>query len=103
MRMLENEKLQETYKLKTDALRKMDKLMLLQLNYVQMKGSYKNIPEELRWLCIHAFPLKSIPLGLPIEKLVALDMSYSNIKSFGLCYRNPQPPQKRQKVMYSHL
>ncbi|XP_076896498.1 disease resistance-like protein DSC1 [Bidens hawaiensis] len=62
----------------------MANLMLLQLNYVQMNGSYEDFPEELRWLCMHGFSLKSIPLDLPMENLVALDMSYSNIESFDM-------------------
>ncbi|XP_076925286.1 disease resistance-like protein DSC1 [Bidens hawaiensis] len=60
----------------------MDNLMLLQLNYVQMNGSYEDFPEELRWLCMHGSPLKSIPSDLPMENLVALDMSYGNIEAF---------------------
>ncbi|CAI9269647.1 unnamed protein product [Lactuca saligna] len=98
MRTLEKEKLRGSVELKTDALSKMDRLMLLQLNYVQIRGSYENFPEELRWLCMHGFPLKSIPSDLRMENLVALDMSYSNIESFGVCYSNSQLLQKRQKL-----
>ncbi|CAI9269424.1 unnamed protein product [Lactuca saligna] len=50
MRMLEKEMLGASYKLKTDALSMMDNLMLLQLNYVHMNGSYENFPLELRAL-----------------------------------------------------
>lgn len=96
MRMLEKQKL--PFELKTDALNNMDNLMILHLNYVQLSGSYENFPEELRWLCMHGFPLKSIPSDLPMENLVVLDMSYSNIESFDLSYSNPQPPAKRQNV-----
>ncbi|XP_052622781.1 disease resistance protein RPV1 [Lactuca sativa] len=99
MGMLEKEKLHGSLELKTDALSKMDRLMLLQLNYVQITGSYKNFPEELRWLCMHGFPLKSIPLDLPVENLVALDMSYSNIESFGIFYSYPQRLHKRLKQL----
>ena len=101
MRMLEKEMLGASYKLKTDALSKMDNLMLLQLNYVHMNGSYENFPPELRGLCMHGFHLKSIPSELPMENLVALDMSYSNIESFVSCYSNPQRLEKRQKVKLS--
>ncbi|CAI9299007.1 unnamed protein product [Lactuca saligna] len=65
--------------LRADALRKMDKLKLLQLNYVKLNGSYKNFPKGLRWLCMHGFHLKFIPSDLPTENLVAIDMSYSNL------------------------
>ncbi|KAL7585540.1 disease resistance protein RPV1 isoform X1 [Lactuca sativa] len=65
--------------LKTDALRKMDKLSLLQLNHVKFKGSYKYFPKGLRGLCMHGSKLKYIPSSLPMENLVALDMSYSDL------------------------
>ncbi|KAI3781297.1 hypothetical protein L2E82_11306 [Cichorium intybus] len=65
--------------LRADALRKMDKLKLLQLNHVKVNGSYKNFPKGLRWLCMHGFQLKYIPSDLPMENLVALDMSYSSL------------------------
>ncbi|XP_023767854.1 disease resistance protein RUN1 [Lactuca sativa] len=95
MRMLEKEKLCGSCELKTDALSKMDDLMLLKLSYVQITGSYKNFPKELRWLCMHEFPLKYIPSDLPMENLVSLDMSYSKIESFDICYSNPQPLHER--------
>ncbi|CAI9269580.1 unnamed protein product [Lactuca saligna] len=76
----------------------MDSLMLLQLNYVHITGSYKNFPTELRWLCMHGFPLKSIPSNLPMENMVAFDMSYSNIESFGF-YSYPQQSHKRLKQL----
>nr|QVV57172.1 Tr-like protein 14 [Lactuca serriola] len=98
MRMLEKEKLGASYELKTDALSNMDNLMLLQLNYVYMNGSYENFPEEIKWLCMNGFRLKSIPLDLPMQNLVALDMSYSNIESFVGCYRKPQRLEKGQKL-----
>ncbi|CAI9298992.1 unnamed protein product [Lactuca saligna] len=61
--------------LRADALRKMDKLKLLQLNNVKMDGSYKNFPKGLRWLSMHGFHSNVIPSDLPMENLVALDMS----------------------------
>ncbi|KAI3739634.1 hypothetical protein L2E82_30044 [Cichorium intybus] len=103
MRMLEKEKLGASFELKMDALSNMDGLMLLQLNYVQMNGSYENFPRELRGLCMHGFPLKSIPLDLPMENLVALDLSYRNIESFVGCDSNPQRLEKRQKLDVSCL
>ncbi|KAI3739637.1 hypothetical protein L2E82_30047 [Cichorium intybus] len=97
-RMLEKAKLGASFELKTDVLSNMDSLMLLQLNYVHMKGSYENFPRELRALCMHGFPLKSIPSNLPMKNLVALDLSYSNIESFVGCDSNPQRREKRQKL-----
>ncbi|KAJ9558777.1 hypothetical protein OSB04_013391 [Centaurea solstitialis] len=95
MRMLEEDKL---YELETDALSKMDNLKLLQLNYVQLKGSYKNFQEELRWLCMHGFPLDHIPPDLQMENLVCLDMSYSKLICFDMSYDDMQRSRKRQKL-----
>ncbi|GJV21698.1 TMV resistance protein N-like protein [Tanacetum coccineum] len=59
---------------------KMCNLRLLQLNYVELNGSYNIIPNGLRWLCMHGFPLSYIPSDLQMDHLVALDMSHSNLK-----------------------
>ncbi|KAI3739215.1 hypothetical protein L2E82_29614 [Cichorium intybus] len=99
MRMFEKEKLHVSLKLTTEALSKMDNLMLLQLNYVPITGPYKNFPEKLRWLCMHGFLLKSIPSDLPLKSLVALEMSYSNITSFGIFYSYPQRLHKGIKQL----
>ncbi|KAJ9558738.1 hypothetical protein OSB04_013352 [Centaurea solstitialis] len=66
--------------IKTDAFNKMDKLRLLQLHYVQLHGSYEHFPKGLTWLSMHGFPLSYIPSNLQMEHMVALDMSYSNIR-----------------------
>ena len=89
-RFLKKEKLRGSFEVKTDVLSEMENIMLLQLNYVQIKGTYKKFPDELRWLCMHGFPLKSIPSDLALDNLVALDLSYSSIESFGMCWSNPQ-------------
>ncbi|KAK9069162.1 hypothetical protein SSX86_013278 [Deinandra increscens subsp. villosa] len=99
IRMLKSEKLDGSLDFNTDALSKMESLMLLQLNYVQIKGSCENFPEELRWLCMHGSPLKSIPSNLRMEKLVVFDMSYSKIESFGMHYGELQPLVKRQNQL----
>ncbi|WMV14380.1 hypothetical protein MTR67_007765 [Solanum verrucosum] len=62
----------------TDAFFGMDKLRLLQLDNLTVKGNYKEFPKSLRWLCWHKFPYKCLPDGLPMEKLVALEMSYTS-------------------------
>ncbi|KAI3702683.1 hypothetical protein L6452_28432 [Arctium lappa] len=66
--------------IKTNAFIGMDKLRILQLNYVQLHGSYKHFPTCLRWLSMHGFPLSYLPLELQLGNLVALDMSYSNLQ-----------------------
>ncbi|KAM0015703.1 putative TIR domain, P-loop containing nucleoside triphosphate hydrolase [Helianthus debilis subsp. tardiflorus] len=64
----------------TLALREMRNLRLLQLNYVQLTGSYKNFPQGLRYLCMHGFPLHYIPSDLEMDNMVALDLSYSKLQ-----------------------
>ncbi|GJX04220.1 Toll/interleukin-1 receptor domain-containing protein [Tanacetum coccineum] len=64
----------------TNALNKMDKLILLQLNHVKLNGPFTNFPKGLRGLCMHGFQSEYIPFDLPMEHLVALDMSFSDLK-----------------------
>ncbi|KAM7465473.1 hypothetical protein LguiB_013035 [Lonicera macranthoides] len=63
-----------------DAFSSMGRLKLLKLNYASLSGHIEKFPEGLRWLCLHGFPLKSLPFDLPLENLVSLDMSYSKLK-----------------------
>ncbi|KAL7591514.1 hypothetical protein Lser_V15G33191 [Lactuca serriola] len=67
--------------LKTASLAKMDKLKLLKLEHVELKGSYNNFP-ELRWLYWTNFRLKKIPSGLFGSSLVAIQMSYGFLEKF---------------------
>ncbi|XP_071718519.1 disease resistance protein RPV1-like [Rutidosis leptorrhynchoides] len=99
MKMIEKEKLRRSFKLQTDTLNEMYDMMILHLDYIQINGSYENFPEELRWLHMHGFPSKSIPIELPTENLVALDLSYSNIVSFG----DPQPLDSGKKRLFGSL
>ncbi|PWA38273.1 toll/interleukin-1 receptor (TIR) domain-containing protein [Artemisia annua] len=111
MRMLEKEKLRGSSDLKTAAFSNMGSLMILHLDYVQIIGTYESFPEELRWLRMCGFPLKSIPSELPMDNLVALDMSYSKIEYFDMSCSNIgsldtscsslQRPEKRQKLTES--
>ncbi|XP_024983456.1 disease resistance protein RML1A-like isoform X2 [Cynara cardunculus var. scolymus] len=98
MEMLEKGNMYDSVELRTDALSKMDNLMLLQLNYVRLGGSYENFPKKLRWLCMHGFPLEYIPPKLQLENLVALDMSYSSFKFLDMSYGNSERPGKSQKL-----
>ena len=63
----------------TKAFIKMQRLRLLQLNHVQLNGSYEYLSEDLRWLCWHGFPLKFITNNFYLGNLVALDLQYSNL------------------------
>ncbi|XP_010263417.1 PREDICTED: disease resistance protein RPS6-like [Nelumbo nucifera] len=64
----------------TKAFRKLRKLQLLQLNYVDLRRGYEYLPRELIWLCWHGFPLEFIPTNFHPKDLVVLEMQYSKIK-----------------------
>ncbi|XP_059648330.1 disease resistance protein RPV1-like isoform X2 [Cornus florida] len=66
--------------LKFDAFARMQTLRLLQINYVQLSGCYKEFPKKLRMLCWRGFHLKSIPSDFPLDSLVALDMRNSSLE-----------------------
>ncbi|PWA59679.1 toll/interleukin-1 receptor (TIR) domain-containing protein [Artemisia annua] len=101
VRTVKKETLHGPFELKTDAFSNMNSLMILQLDYIQISGSYENFPEELRWLRMRGFPLKSLPLDFPMKYLVSLDMSYSNIESFDVSCSNPQPLEGGQMLIGS--
>ncbi|PWA43438.1 toll/interleukin-1 receptor (TIR) domain-containing protein [Artemisia annua] len=101
MWMLEKEKLRGSSELKTAAFSNMESLMILHLDYAKINGLYENFPEELRWLRMCGFPSKSIPSELPMENLVALDMSYSNIEFFDMSCSSHQRAEKKQKLLGS--
>ncbi|XP_076888603.1 disease resistance-like protein DSC1 [Bidens hawaiensis] len=69
---------------RTDSLKNMENLKLLQLKYVQLTGSFENFSEQIRWICWHGFHERTVPLDLFMENLVALDMSYSCLEIFEL-------------------
>ena len=68
-------------KFRLEAFGKMRNLRLLKLNYVHLIGSNFEhiISKELRWICWHGFPLKSIPSSFYQGNLVAIDMRYSSL------------------------
>ncbi|KAK2973596.1 hypothetical protein RJ640_003118 [Escallonia rubra] len=70
--------------LKADAFPRMCKLRLLHINYLHLTGDFKGFPKEIKWLRWHGCPLEYIPSDFPLESLVAIDMSYSNLKT-GWC------------------
>ncbi|KAI3724965.1 hypothetical protein L1987_64734 [Smallanthus sonchifolius] len=59
----------------------MDKLKLLQLKYVKLIGSYEKFP-DLIWLCWHGCPFQTMPSGLLVSSLVAIDMRYGHMEVF---------------------
>jgi hypothetical protein len=58
----------------------MTNLRLLQINDVQLTGSYEYLSKELKWLCWHKCPLKSLPQDFRLENLVILDLQHSKVK-----------------------
>ncbi|KAA0049884.1 hypothetical protein IC582_011079 [Cucumis melo] len=68
-------------KFKLEAFGKMRNLRLLKLNYVNLIGTNfeQIISKELRWICWHGFPLKSIPSSFYQGNLVAIDMRHSSL------------------------
>nr|GEX89818.1 protein variation in compound triggered root growth response-like [Tanacetum cinerariifolium] len=97
MQMLRKERFAfKSSNLKTDALKKMDNLKLLQLNFVELDGSYENFSEDLRWLCWLGLRLKTIPSDLFMGNMVAIDLSYSNLEVF-------EPPMVLQSLQILNL
>ncbi|XP_068330042.1 disease resistance protein RUN1-like [Pyrus communis] len=87
--------------LETNSFARMHKLKLLCLRHVQLDGCYAELPTRLRWLCWLEFPLDSIPVDFSLEKLVVLEMQYSNLRQ--LCKRaNFLPSLKILDVSHSH-
>ncbi|TYJ41362.1 hypothetical protein E1A91_A03G016100v1 [Gossypium mustelinum] len=66
--------------METQAFAKMKRLKLLQLDYVRLKGDFKNFPKRLRWLRWHGFCMQSFPVDFDINELVVLDMRNSKLK-----------------------
>ncbi|KAL6289942.1 hypothetical protein ACE6H2_007452 [Prunus campanulata] len=64
----------------TNAFRRMVKLKLLQLSFVQLNGCYEEFPKGLRWLYWLKFPLDSMPSDFLLESLVVLEMPYSSLR-----------------------
>ncbi|KAB2595202.1 protein suppressor of npr1-1 [Pyrus ussuriensis x Pyrus communis] len=66
--------------LETNAFERMRNLQLLHLSHVRLDGCYADFPTRLRWLCWLQFPLDSIPVDLPLECLIVLEMQHSSLR-----------------------
>ncbi|KAI9073636.1 hypothetical protein K1719_044401 [Acacia pycnantha] len=64
----------------TKAFKMMKRLRLLHLEDVQLRGDYKYISRDLKWLCWHGFPLTYIPSNFYQQELVAIDLKYSYLR-----------------------
>nr|ACR19031.1 TIR-NBS-LRR-type disease resistance-like protein [Pyrus x bretschneideri] len=85
---------------RTKAFVNMKKLGFLRLSYVELAGSFKHFPKELRWLCWHGFPFKYMPEHLLNQpKLVALDLSFSNLRKG---WKNSKPLENLKILDFSH-
>ncbi|XP_059654446.1 probable disease resistance protein RPP1 [Cornus florida] len=58
----------------------MERLRLLQLDFVHLSGSYQSLSGILVWLSWKGFSLKCVPPTLIMDNLVAIDLSYSKLK-----------------------
>ncbi|KAF5479001.1 hypothetical protein F2P56_005515 [Juglans regia] len=67
-------------RLKTEAFANMQNLRLLQINAVDLTGSFEYLSKELRWLCWHICPLEFLPKNFHLENLVVLEMQYNKLK-----------------------
>ncbi|KAF3621603.1 putative TMV resistance protein N-like [Capsicum annuum] len=61
------------------AFSKMQELRYLELENVQLSGTFEGFPKKLRWMCWYGFQLTSFPSGFPHENLVVLEMRNSNL------------------------
>ncbi|XP_028751313.1 TMV resistance protein N-like [Neltuma alba] len=83
----------------TEAFTKMKRLRLLRLDNVELRGDYKYISRELRWLCWRGFPVKYIPRSFYQKKLVAIDLKYSSLIQV---WKEPQLLKKLKILNLSH-
>ncbi|KAI9081669.1 hypothetical protein K1719_036405 [Acacia pycnantha] len=81
------------------AFKKMRKLRLLRLDYVNVEGDYKHLSRGLRWLCWHGFPLKYAPNNFYQKKLVAIDFKCSNLREV---WKEPQLLEMLKTLNLSH-
>ncbi|RDY04645.1 TMV resistance protein N, partial [Mucuna pruriens] len=65
---------------KAFAFKKMQRLRLLQLYHVQLRGDYGYLSKQLRWIYWQGFPLKCIPNKLYMGGVIAIDLKHSNLR-----------------------
>lgn len=66
--------------IRTKSFQRMVNLRLLQINHVLLRGDFKNIPADLKWLQWKGCPLKTLPPTFCPQKLAVLDLSESVIE-----------------------
>ncbi|KEH29032.1 disease resistance protein (TIR-NBS-LRR class) [Medicago truncatula] len=66
--------------LETKAFKKMNKLRLLRLAGVKLKGDFKYLSRDLKWLYWHGFQESYAPAEFQQESLVVVELKYSKLK-----------------------
>ncbi|XP_028763099.1 inactive disease resistance protein RPS4-like [Neltuma alba] len=89
----------ETMHFQTEAFEKMKTLRLLRLGNVQLRGDYKFISKDLKWLCWHHCPEKHIPSDFYQEDLVVIDLKHSNLRRV---WKKPQSLESLKILNLSH-
>ena len=87
----------------TKSFEKMQSLRLLQLNYVQLTGSYEYISKDLRWLCWEGFPGKFIPDNFDLDDLVTMELRYSNLRQVWKHSKVRNDKSKIKKICVSNI
>ncbi|CAJ1949605.1 unnamed protein product [Sphenostylis stenocarpa] len=62
------------------AFQNMDRLRLLQLDHVQIAGSYEYFSKQLRWICWPGFPSEYIPNNFHMKNVIAIDLKHSHLR-----------------------
>ncbi|CAJ1949613.1 unnamed protein product [Sphenostylis stenocarpa] len=71
----------------TSAFKKMQGLRLLHLDHVKLSEDYGYLPKQLRWIYWKRFPLKYIPNNFCMQRVIAIDLKYSNLRQV---WKEPQ-------------
>jgi len=70
----------EEKSLSTGSFAKMKNLKLLQIDGVDLTGSFERLSKVLTWICWLKCPLEFLPSDFSLDYVVVIDMQYSNIK-----------------------
>ena len=70
----------EDKSLSTGSFTNMEDLKLLQINGVDLTGSFERLSKVLTWICWLECPLRFLPSDFALDYIVVIDMKYSNIR-----------------------
>ncbi|KAK9902269.1 hypothetical protein M0R45_001777 [Rubus argutus] len=85
---------------RTKTFTNMQRLKLLQLNYVKLTGDYHHLSKKLSWLCWHGLSLKFIGNEFLYQgNLVSMDLRYSNLVRV---WEHPRVLEKLKILNLSH-